>query len=81
MCINQIFKDEQLAMMRFTRATDAREIANCEGQFVVSKASFASIPYPHRPFFAASRGMALYPSEVTRPLVATSEPVSMQGAA
>jgi len=50
MCLNQIFKDEQIAIMRLARATCAREIAACQAQLSALKARFSPFPYPHRPF-------------------------------
>lgn len=57
MCLNQIFKDEQLAMMRYMRATSAPDVAASMRQLRLSSAAFQPFPYPHRPFvWSAQRG-------------------------
>lgn len=68
MCINQIFKDEQLTMMRFSWATDARDIAVCQGQFGMLKTRFQSFPYPHRPYFSPAVEAMLTASRAARSL-------------
>ncbi|SFG09736.1 hypothetical protein SAMN05518801_107108 [Novosphingobium sp. CF614] len=50
MCLNQIFKDEQLALMQYSGAANAHEIASCQRELGHLLASFRSYPYPHRPY-------------------------------
>jgi hypothetical protein len=50
MCLNQIFQDEQLALMGYSRATGAIDLARWQRHLCVITAAFQSFPYPHRPF-------------------------------
>lgn len=82
MCLNEILRDEQLTMMRFSRATNTRDIAACQEQFVHLQASFRSFPYPHRPFFWPTPTEEAMPaaSATIRPIGRFPEPAAGQGA-
>ena len=59
MCLNQIFKDEQLAMMRYMWATSALDVETSISQLSLCQAAFQPFPYPHRPFVWNLRDGAL----------------------
>jgi hypothetical protein len=50
MCLNQIFQDEQLALMRYSQAISAPDQANWQRHLRAITAAFRYFPYPHRPF-------------------------------
>ena len=50
MCLNQILQDEQLALMRYSRATSAPDLAAWRRHLGVITAAFQSYHYPHHPF-------------------------------
>jgi hypothetical protein len=50
MCLNQIFKDEQLAIMRYALAPNGAAAAASLRALGQSRLAFQAFPYPHRPF-------------------------------
>ncbi|NOW46480.1 hypothetical protein FHW96_002640 [Novosphingobium sp. SG751A] len=50
MCLNQIFKDEQLAIMRYALAPSGPNAAASLRALRQSQLDFQAFPYPHRPY-------------------------------
>lgn len=50
MCLNQIFKDEQLAIMRYALAPSGHDAAASLRALRQSRLDFQAFPYPHRPY-------------------------------
>lgn len=50
MCLNQIFKDEQLAIMRYTSAPSGPEVTSSLQALRRLRSDFRDFPYPHRPY-------------------------------
>ena len=50
MCLNEIFKNEQIFLMRYAQATGLDEITSCENALSDLELAFQPFPYPHRPF-------------------------------
>lgn len=50
MCLNQIFKDEQLAIMRYTLAPNGPDVGASLRALCRLRLDFQPFPYPHRPY-------------------------------
>lgn len=50
MCLNQIFKDEQLAIMRYTLTPSGRDVTSSLQALRRLRTEFREFPYPHRPY-------------------------------
>lgn len=50
MCLNQIFKDEQLAIMRYASAPSGPDVATSLKVLHRLQLNFQAFPYPHRPY-------------------------------
>jgi hypothetical protein len=50
MCLNQIFKDEQLAIMRYTLAPSGHDVTSSLQALRRLRIDFREFPYPHRPY-------------------------------
>jgi hypothetical protein len=50
MCLNQIFKDEQLAIIRYTLAPSGHDVTSSLQALRQLRTEFREFPYPHRPY-------------------------------
>lgn len=53
MCLNQIFKNEQLAIMRYALAPSGPDAVESLRVLRQSRLDFQAFPYPHRPYVPA----------------------------
>ncbi|AIT82076.1 MULTISPECIES: hypothetical protein [Novosphingobium] len=51
MCLNQLLQDEQIALMRYSAATDPTEIDRYGRTIETIGLCLGSFPYRHRPYF------------------------------
>jgi hypothetical protein len=69
MCLNQLLEDEQIALMRYSAATDPTEIDRYGRKVESLGRSLKSFPYRHRPYFPPNAGAgAIAPSRSQRPV-------------
>lgn len=75
MCLNQILKNEQVALMRYAAATDPAEIGMLRRKLVVFRRVLESRPYGHRPYPkpAVIAGPPSSGRKATRPAAPTAE--------
>jgi hypothetical protein len=55
MCLNEILKDEQIMLIRYSQSTDPREKTSLKGRLISIKHLLEAHPYPHHPY--AQRGL------------------------
>lgn len=81
MCLNQLLHDEQIALMRYSAATDPLEIDRCGRKVAVIGLRLGSFPYRHRPYFPRNATREPIASSRLRPSADLSTRNNQEGAA
>jgi len=69
MCLNQLLQDEQIALMRYSAATDPSEIDRYGRRIEIIGQCLRSFAYRHRPYFPRNVTTGLIASSRLRPSV------------
>lgn len=80
MCFNQLLHDEQIALMRYSSATDPVEIDRYGRRIEIIGRCLRYFPYRHRPYFPRNATKRLSASSILQLPTDVSNRTSQDGA-